>query len=404
MRKRPLLKIIVFYLLVGITVLLIGHKLIGHTSATGSHPPHTLINTHIILDIILMITGSFIIFFSIRYYQKNHEATEFNYQKLFDTSPLAIYVMAKDSFKILSVNEAMTRLYGYSEQEFLQMTSFDIRPVEEHGRIREFMDQYGALDPESRIWIHQKKCGERFYVKTTFHTIPLIKNGAYLVMVVDIDKSIKDEKKINDLLQLYETVNHATNDVIWDYDVAGDELKWMQGYNETYGYDKEPNTDISGAMQKIHPDDRGLVMESFKNIFTDKQKYFFAEYRYRCADGAFKYIRDRGYAIFDQNGEPVRMIGAMQDIDKQKRYEQQLLSQNEQLKEIAWLNSHQVRRPLSNILGLISLIKNSGDHQEVTEFIDFLAVSSKELDDAVIMINKQTMEGKMGQLHKNMLN
>nr|WP_262510951.1 PAS domain-containing protein [Pedobacter cryoconitis] len=189
--------------------------------------------------------------------------------------------------------------------------------------------------------------------------------------------------------------------MIWDYDFVSDQLKWMQGYNETYGYAKDSSPDFFGAMQKIHPDDRLSVMESFQKIRLDKQKYFFAEYRYKCADGSFKYIRDRGYAIFDQCGEPVRMIGAMQDIDKQKKYEQQLLSQNEQLKEIAWLNSHQVRRPLSNILALISLIKESPRNEDVLEFIDFLAISSKELDDAVIMINKQTMEGKAAPLSQD---
>jgi len=399
MKSLPLLKIIAFYLLLGITLLLLGHGLIDWTSIEKNH--NSLMNFHIFLDLTFMVIGSIIIFFSIRFYQRDQETTALNYQKLFHTSPLAIYVMAKENFKILSVNKAMTKLYGYSEQEFLQMTSFDIRPEEEHERIKNFMDLYGEQDPESVVWLHQKKNGERFYVKTTFHRIPLIKNEAYLVMVVDIDKSIKDEKKINDLIHLYETVNHATNDVIWDYDVVNDRVKWMQGYNETYGYTKESSPDISAAMQKIHPDDRLLVMASFQKIFTDKQKYFFAEYRYRCADGSFKYIRDRGFAIFDSDGEPIRMIGAMQDIDKQKKYEQQLLHQNEQLKEIAWLNSHQVRRPLSNILALISLIKDSENGEDILEFIDFLAVSSKELDDAVVMINKQTMEGKDVQLSKD---
>ncbi|MET4140404.1 PAS domain S-box protein [Pedobacter sp. UYP1] len=399
MKNLSLLKIIVFYLLIGITALLIGHGLIDWASVVLVH--NTLLNFHVLLDLIFMVIGAVIIFFSIRFYQKNQETTELNYQRLFNTSPIAIYVMAKGNFKILSVNKAMKKLYGYTTQEFLQMTTFDIRPEEEHERIRNFMNHCGEADPESEIWLHRKKNGECFYVKTTFHRIPLLKDGAYVVMVVDIDKSIKDEKKISDLLHLYETVSHATNDVIWDYDFVADQLKWMQGYNETYGYSKDSSPDIFRAMQKIHPDDRVLVMESFKNIITDKQKYFFAEYRYRCADGSFKYIRDRGYAIFDQHGEPVRMIGAMQDIDKQKKYEQQLLSQNEQLKEIAWLNSHQVRRPLSNILALISLIKDSPGNQDVLELIDFLAVSSKELDDAVIMINKQTMEGKAAQLSED---
>lgn len=399
MKNLSLLKIIVFYLSLGATALLIGHGLIDWTSIVVKHDP--LLNFHVLLDLVFMVIGAVIIFFTIRFYQKNQEATELNYQRLFNTSPLPIYVMVKGSFKILSVNAAMTKLYGYTLQEFSQMTTLDIRPEEEHERIRDFMNHCGETDPESEIWLHRKKNGECFYVKTTFHRIPLLKEGAYLVMVVDIDKSIKDEKKINDLLHLYETVSHATNDVIWDYDFVSDQLKWMQGYNETYGYPKDSSPDIFRAMQKIHPDDRFSVMESFNKIFTDKQKYFFAEYRYRCADGSFKYIRDRGYAIFDQCGEPVRMIGAMQDIDKQKKYEQQLLSQNDQLKEIAWLNSHQVRRPLSNMLALISLIKDAPGNEDVLELIDFLAVSSKELDDAVIMINKQTMEGKAARLSED---
>ena len=396
MKNLSLLKIIVFYLSLGCIALLVGHGLINWTSIVLKY--EVLLNSHILLDLILMVIGALILFFTIRFYQKNQEATELNYQRLFNSSPLPIYVVAKSNFKILSVNTAMTKLYGYTLDEFSEMTTLDIRPEQEHQRIRDLMNHCRETDLESEVWLHRKKNGECFYVKITFHRIPLLKDGAYLVMVLDIDKSIKDEKKINDLLHLYEMVNHATNDVIWDYDFVSDQVKWMQGYNETYGYSKDSSHDIFRAMEKIHPDDRLSVMESFQKILTDKQKYFFAEYRYMCADGSFKYIRDRGYAIFDQCGEPVRMIGAMQDIDKQKKYEQQLLSQNEQLKEIAWLNSHQVRRPLSNILALISLIKDSPVNQDVLELINFLAISSKELDDAVIMINKQTMEGKAPQL------
>lgn len=345
------------------------------------------------LEIIFLLVAVLLVYLAIRFYKKRPQNADLNYQKLFNGSPLPMYVMAKGTLKILAVNDAMTKLYGYTNNEFLTMTAFDIRPEEERTRVSDFLIQYGELINNSGVWLHQKKNGECFYVQITFHSVPLRGEEAYIVMIMDIDKSITDEKKITDLVHLYETVNKATNDVIWDYDLVADKLNWMQGYKEIYGYDKESSQNSFWAMKKIHEDDRARVQLAFKTVLDERSKDWFAEYRYLCADGSIKYVRDRGYVIFGVDGEPVRMVGALQDIDKQKKYEQQLLSQNEQLKEIAWINSHEVRRPLSNILGLISLIKDSSNNMEdVVQLVDLLSVSSEELDKAVIMVNRQTMK------------
>jgi PAS domain S-box-containing protein len=393
MKNLSLFKIAVFYLMLGITALLIIESIIELSSISSIDIK--IRKLFLYKDLLFLIVAAVIIYFSVGFYKKIHLTTELNYQQLFNGSPLPMYVMTKDTLKFLAVNDAMVKLYGYKEQEFLRMSAFDIRPKEERMRVKDFLDKFGELTNESGRWLHQKKNGDCFYVQITFHYVPLIGQGAYLVMITDIDKSISDEKKISDLLHLYETVNKATNDVIWDYNLISDELTWMQGYFETYGYSKESSPNTFWAMQKIHPDDREHVQEAFKSVLADKRKDWSAEYRYMCADGSLKYIRDRGYVIFDAAGEPVRMIGAMQDIDKQKKFEQQLLSQNEQLKEIAWINSHQVRRPLSNILGLISLIRASAfQDDDMRQLIELLAVSSKELNDAVVLINRQTMEGK----------
>ena len=43
------------------------------------------------------------------------------------------------------------------------------------------------------------------------------------------------------------------------------------------------------------------------------------EYRFKCADGSYKYILDRSYLIVDENNKPKRIIGSMQDITERKR-------------------------------------------------------------------------------------
>jgi PAS domain S-box-containing protein len=48
------------------------------------------------------------------------------------------------------------------------------------------------------------------------------------------------------------------------------------------------------------------------------------QYRFRCADNSYKYVLDRGFLLKDENGKAIRMIGAIQDITKQKEEEQRL--------------------------------------------------------------------------------
>ncbi|MCB0442954.1 MAG: PAS domain-containing protein, partial [Flavobacterium sp.] len=48
------------------------------------------------------------------------------------------------------------------------------------------------------------------------------------------------------------------------------------------------------------------------------------EYRFKCADGSYKYVFDRGFLVKDEEGKAVRMIGAIQDVTKQKEEEQRL--------------------------------------------------------------------------------
>jgi PAS domain S-box-containing protein len=205
---------------------------------------------------------------------------------------------------------------------------------------------------------------------------------------------LANERKLNDQLNLYETVTRATNDVIWDYDIVHDALKWMNGYYETFGYKVDNNpVKAEWSMNRIHPDDRPRVWASFEQALVNKRTAWQSEYRYQCFDGTYKYVSDRGYILFDQDQNPLRMIGALQDIDTTKKYGDRLLLKNQKLKEIAWLNSHEIRRPLANLTALVQLIRPSLDDQEnLIPILDHLETSVCELNEAVIKMNNQTKE------------
>lgn len=203
----------------------------------------------------------------------------------------------------------------------------------------------------------------------------------------------ESEMRLKELLSTYEHVMKATNDVIWDYDITANKLNWLGGYKEVFGYDSPDELLVNDAfwsMYRVHEDDREVTINSFKDFLHKKDLKWSAEYRYMCKDGSFKYVSDRGYLILDNNGNPVRMLGAMQDIDVRKKYGLQLEAQNQKLKDIAWLNSHEIRRPLCNMLGLMPLIRtNADDVVALPELISYLETSANELDETIIRINTQ---------------
>jgi two-component system sensor histidine kinase UhpB len=70
----------------------------------------------------------------------------------------------------------------------------------------------------------------------------------------------------------------------------------------------------------IHPEDRSKVNDAFEAAFLKKRTTVQIEYRYRCADGSYKYIFDRAFIIYNNKKEPERMIGSMQDMTKEKEF------------------------------------------------------------------------------------
>jgi hypothetical protein len=62
-----------------------------------------------------------------------------------------------------------------------------------------------------------------------------------------------------------------------------------------------------------------------------------------------------------------------------------ILEKNKKLEDLAYFNSHNVRRHLANILGLIFLIKEEGNKDE---YLNLIESESKSLDETIKQINK----------------
>lgn len=113
---------------------------------------------------------------------------------------------------------------------------------------------------------------------------------------------------------------------------------------------------------------------------------------------------DRGIVIRDEKGNPIRMVGAMNDITERKnfeisrsRYVSQIEIQNEKLKNIAWTQSHIVRAPLARMLGIMNVIEgNNKDLDDTLMLLKLLRDSANELDEIIkdMVAKAQTLDMK----------
>ncbi|HEX8378637.1 MAG TPA: PAS domain S-box protein [Pedobacter sp.] len=194
----------------------------------------------------------------------------------------------------------------------------------------------------------------------------------------DITERKRAEVIIKDAKERYDILNRATNDIIWDWNLTTNEIEWNAALKQTLGFEPEKSKNGDWWLENIHVDDRERVAKKIHNVIKESGSWS-DEYRFRCANGGYKFFLERGYLIHNDEGVAVRMIGSMQDITELKKKQDEVGERNKKILEIAHVNSHQVRKPLANILGIVEMLGMvEGDDQK--ELLRMLKASSKELD------------------------
>lgn len=151
----------------------------------------------------------------------------------------------------------------------------------------------------------------------------LSKNDNRNIAIFERLKNTNDEIKESN--EKYDIVAKATSDTIWDWKIQEDNLSWNKGIETVFGYKEDQVGDSSTWwFDKIHPEDSIKMSIKLYSFIEQKTEKWQDQYRFRCADDSYKYVLDRGFLLKDEDGKAIRMIGAIQDITKQKEEEQRL--------------------------------------------------------------------------------
>ncbi|MBI4292365.1 MAG: PAS domain S-box protein [Betaproteobacteria bacterium] len=128
------------------------------------------------------------------------------YRVLFDKNPNPAWLYDAETLRILAVNDAALRSYGYSREEFLNLTIVDLHPAEDVPRLLEIVSTRGPEPVDAGVWRHRKKDGTIVEVETVTQEIRLEGTRARLVQGIDMTDRQRALEALRRSEYLYRTV------------------------------------------------------------------------------------------------------------------------------------------------------------------------------------------------------
>ncbi len=255
-------------------------------------------------------------------------------------------------------------------------------------------DKAGQLHYFHRIAELEYIDGKPFRVSGSIQDITEIKTleeekNHYLLKLEDNIHALKTAGDENN--KLAEIINKISNlvlltdqnkDVIWSNraftEFTGYTLREMKG--------KKPGSFLAGP----NPD------HSIVKLVEDKvanREAFSMELPLYIKNQTRLWVNADFTPLFDADQQFTGYITIYSDISAIKEKEAGLVKQNELLREIAWTGSHEVRKPLATLMGLITLLKTTHNEQERQQLFNYIDISTAELDSMLHKINVRINEG-----------
>lgn len=260
---------------------------------------------------------------TLRSYDLRLGESEARYRALFEKSPQPMLVFDTETLRVLDVNAAACRQYGYSRDEFLAINIFELRPEEDRPALPEQLRIVVRVEGPSFASAirHRRKDGSIFEADSVSESLPSVGPNARLAIITDVTERMRSQRALTESEERYQLVIRGTQDGVWDWHIPTNVTHASGRCKELLGHSPEellPPVDLLNS--RLHPDDKNRVLGAIQSHLDSGARYDI-ECRLRTKSGIYKWFHARGEAVRDESGKPVRMAGSITDITQRKALE-----------------------------------------------------------------------------------
>lgn len=271
--------------------------------------------------------------------QQEIRRREEQYRYLFQNNPQPMVIFDEETLRFLEVNQAITRHYGYSREEFLNMTIADIRPEEDiESAIDAVKNQHQRYN-EVGIWRHRKKNGEIIDVEITNHQVKYNNRNAKLVLINDVTKRLLAQQQVEESEKSLNTAQEIARMGDWEYDLVQNKMTWSENNFRLFGLQPdEINPTVDYFLGRVHPEDKaefGEVDQVLSQIAAPVKH----DFRITGENGEIMWLESRLVPYFE-DGKLIRIKGVNVDITERKQI----------LERLKLLNTSIEQSPISIII------------------------------------------------------
>ena len=252
------------------------------------------------------------------------QKSEERYREVFEASPMPMWASDNESLKIVEVNQAAIKHYGYSRAEFLRMSVRDLWDPAERPRFEGSMHERMRRDNVRVLRRHRTKDGRAIDVEINARRIIVDGRPLWLTLVNDITDRKRAEAALRESEEQFRQLANNIPQAFWITNLGHRETTYISpaAANLTGRTLEELYRNPRALVGSIHEEDRRRVYLARKTAIDGG---YDQTYRVVKPDGTVRWVHDRGFPVRDAAGKAYRIAGIAEDITDRKAAEERLM-------------------------------------------------------------------------------
>jgi two-component system cell cycle sensor histidine kinase/response regulator CckA len=249
-------------------------------------------------------------------------ASEERYRLLFDRNPMPMWVYDRTTLRFLAVNEAAVRQYGYTADEFLNMTIADIRPPEDVARLRDAVAAAPQGLHRNAGWQHRRRDGTLLDVDIVAYPIRFEDRDAELVLADDVTLRRRAEVELRATAEILRAVVDDSPVAIISADLELRITRWNPAAERLLGWSAAEV--VGRSFLIIVPEEEQDDHHALREAALRGEPAGTYETRRRRKDGSLVDIGVSLGALHDEAGAVNGFVAIISDMTERKQLEKRL--------------------------------------------------------------------------------